>query len=88
MTDIWTPSDDLLAQDPIAMAKVENPYYAHPDVVTPDEDSDEVNEIAAALALAESAGDDESEDLELELEADTDDEIESVGLPGDSIAGV
>lgn len=57
MTDLWTPSDNLLEQDPIAKAKIENPFDP-PGLHAPagDED-DDANAEAAAAALAESRGD-------------------------------
>lgn len=53
----WTPSDSLLLGDPIAAAKVANPYAAPglsaAGVVLPDVEDDEANEAAAAATLAQ-----------------------------------
>lgn len=61
MPDLWTPSDDLLADDPIAAAKVANPHAApeltEVGVVLPDGDED-FNQAHAAVVLAELDGDD------------------------------
>jgi hypothetical protein len=56
-------SDDLLAQDPIATAKVAHPYDP-PDLeaaglMLPDLD-DDANEAAAAVVLAQLAGDEDA----------------------------
>lgn len=60
---LWVPSDDLLGQDPIAIAKVLAPFDP-PDlegagVVLPDRD-DDTNEVLAAAVLAEEFGDDDA----------------------------
>jgi hypothetical protein len=62
MTDIWTPSDGWLLDDPIAAAKVEHPFdppnLADAGIVLPDDLDDEACEVAAAVALAELDDDD------------------------------
>jgi hypothetical protein len=62
MSQLWTPSDDLLAQDPIAQQHVSMPFdppdLAAGGIVLPDVDDDETNELLAALALAELDDDD------------------------------
>jgi hypothetical protein len=63
MADLWIPSDDLLARDPIAQKKVLDPFFP-PDleeegVVLPDTISEEATEAAAAAALAEAFGTDD-----------------------------
>lgn len=67
MSDIWTPSDELLALDPIAVSKVANPHaspkLSEAGIVLPDSD-DDANEELAALALAELDGDDTEADVE------------------------
>ncbi len=68
MSDIWTPSDSLLHQDPIALAKVMTPYpspnLSEAGILLPDDD-DDANEELAALALAELDGD----EVEVEVES-------------------
>lgn len=65
MTDLWTPSDDLLVADPIADAKVANPHAApgltEAGVVLPGDD-DDTNLARAAVVLAELDGDDADSD--------------------------
>ena len=62
MTDLWTPSDDLLTRDPIANQQIENPHETpaleQAGLQLPDVENDAANEAAAAWCLAESAGDD------------------------------
>lgn len=95
MTDIWIPSDELLLADPIAKAKVDNPYDAIGDQVVmnvldgipvKDIDDDEANAEAAACVLAEAAGDELTDDLD--LVDDTDDEVEDTSLAGDALVDV
>jgi hypothetical protein len=61
MTDLWTPSDDLLTADPIANQKITNPHetpgLVEAGLTIPDGEDDAANEAAAAWCLAESAGD-------------------------------
>lgn len=78
MTDLWTPSDELLLKDPIAAAKVANPHSS-PDlseagIVLPDGDA-EANEEMASLALAEADGDDTTGQIDSGA-ADDDDDID------------
>ena len=61
MTDLWTPSDDLLTKDPIAIQQIANPHEAsgleQAGVHFPDIDDEAANEAAAAFTLAECEGD-------------------------------
>lgn len=58
MSELWTPSDKMLLDDPIAAAQVQHPHKP-PDlfdagVVLPDDVGDDAeNEAAAAAVLAE-----------------------------------
>lgn len=74
MTDIWKPSDEILALDAIAEAHIRNPHVApaltEAGVVLPDED-DETNMAHAAVVLAE-LDDDESCDESGDVDDDDD----------------
>lgn len=57
MSELWTPSDDLLGRDPIAAQHIKLPYDG-PEleangITLPDDLDDEQTELAAAIALAE-----------------------------------
>jgi hypothetical protein len=60
MTDLWTPSDDLLADDPVAIQQITNPHdasgLAQAGLQLPDTEDDATNEAAAAFNLAEADG--------------------------------
>lgn len=76
MTDLWTPSDDLLARDPVAMAHVTDPFDT-PDleaqgVVLPDVEDHEANELLAAVVLAELDDDDVAGDEPGDVDDDDD----------------
>jgi hypothetical protein len=83
--ELWTPSDGLLAEDPIAVMKVREPYLP-PDleeagIVLPDLDDGDALEAQAAVAMAELDGDDEGADDEqgdVDDEPDMDDDNETV----------
>jgi hypothetical protein len=78
MTQLWTPSDELLGHDPIALQKIQLPFEpidltAH-GISFSDEVDDDANEAAACVVLAsldedDSAGDETGE-------TDDDEEIE------------
>jgi len=78
MTELWTPSDELLGHDPIALQKIQSPYAPldlEPHGVTlADIVSDDANEVAACLVLA-SLDDDDTVSGE-SGETDDDDEID------------
>ena len=79
MTELWTPSDDLLFGDGIAKAKIDNPFepadLEAAGVLLPEAAGDAAVQAAAAVALAEI---DESEpDCEPTAVAD-DDAVEDV----------
>jgi hypothetical protein len=85
MTEIWTPSDDLLKSDPIAELKVVHPFdppdLAAHGIVLPDTEDDEANAAAAALAIAVIS---EDEDAAGEGgECDDDDAIDEPDDDGD-----
>jgi hypothetical protein len=76
MSELWTPSDDLLTQDPIAEQQISVPYEP-PDleahgIVLPDVTDDETNELLAALALAELDNDDVAGDEPGDVDDDHD----------------
>ncbi|HEX8158185.1 MAG TPA: hypothetical protein VF526_12445 [Solirubrobacteraceae bacterium] len=78
MPDIWTPSDDLLAHDPIARQKLQTPFEpadleAH-GIKLFDIEDDEANEAAACIVLATLDSDDSDGDEP--GECDDDDEID------------
>ena len=86
MTELWVPSDDLIVQDTIAKAKLDNPF--EPDdlevagIVLPEPDSDEAALVLAAVALAEE--DDSQPDQPCMLDDDDvieDAEEEGVAVP-------
>ena len=61
-TDLWTPSDELLGHDTIALQKIQSPF-APPDleahgVILDDTAGDDANEVAASLVLASLEADD------------------------------
>lgn len=79
MTELWTPSDELLFGDAIARAKIDNPFepadLEAAGVLLPEVAGDDAVQAAAAVALAEI---DESElDYEPVAVAD-DDAVEDV----------
>ena len=61
MTDLWTPSDGLLTQDPIASQQIANPHETsgleQAGFQFPDVEDGAFNEAAAAFSLAEGDGD-------------------------------
>jgi hypothetical protein len=66
MSELWTPSDDLLQHDPIARQKLMTPFEpadleAH-GIKLFDTEDDEANEAAACIALATLDSDDSSGD--------------------------
>lgn len=68
MTELWTPSDELIAADGIATAKIDNPHDPHDleavGVLLPESDAgDAIFEAAAAVALAEIDDSDPEGDL-------------------------
>ncbi|MDX6720431.1 MAG: hypothetical protein QOJ63_2685 [Solirubrobacteraceae bacterium] len=78
MTDLWTPSDDLLRQDPIALQKLQTPFDP-PDLEAQgiklfDVEDDAANEAAACIVLASLDDDDVPGDEP--GESDDDDAIE------------
>ena len=89
--DLWTPSDELMSTDPIADAKIKNPYavetLSDSGIVLPDDHlDDDALEAAAASVLAEF--DDADDDDEDELSAAEDDEAvddPDDGTPGDDV---
>lgn len=66
MTDLWTPSDELLKADPVAQVKVDWPFdppdLADAGVVLPDLEDDDANEEAAAVALTVISEDEDSDE--------------------------
>ncbi|HZA18962.1 MAG TPA: hypothetical protein VE645_19130 [Pseudonocardiaceae bacterium] len=63
--DLWTPSDDLLSRDGIALEHVRAPHPRSDliDVVSlPDVEDDDANEAAACLVLASLDDDDTAAD--------------------------
>lgn len=85
MTEIWTPSDELLIADVIAAQKVAEPYDP-PDleaqgILLPDVVDDEANAAAAALVVA-SISEDEDDEGE-GGECDDDDAIDDPDDDGD-----
>jgi hypothetical protein len=84
--DLWIPSDDLLARDPIAVEHVHNPHprvdmanvVALPDVV-----DDRANDAAAAAVLAELEDDDQGGGEEGRRADDGDIDPDDDGLPVD-----
>jgi hypothetical protein len=62
MTDLWTPSDDLLTKDPIAIQHIATPHIAagleQPGLQLPDVEDDAVNAAAAAFNVLQADGDD------------------------------
>lgn len=88
-SDIWVPSDSLLARDPIALAKVHHPHDSIDENSLPslgEVVDDDANAEAAACVLAEAKGDELGE-VELGPE-DTDDEVEDANLPSNVLEGV
>ncbi|MEA2144317.1 MAG: hypothetical protein QOI64_2747 [Solirubrobacteraceae bacterium] len=77
-TDLWTPSDELLGHDPIALQKIQSPFAPldlEPHGVSlADIVADDANEVAACLVLA-SLDDDDAVSAE-SGETDDDDEID------------
>ena len=78
MSELWTPSDDLLECDPIAMQKIATPFDA-PDLEAHgirlfDVEDDEANAVAACLVLASLDSDDVAGDEP--GDADDDDELD------------
>jgi hypothetical protein len=62
MPQLWTPSDDLLERDPIALQKIATPFHP-PDLEAHgiklfDIEDDEANAVAACLVLASLESDD------------------------------
>jgi hypothetical protein len=61
ITELWTPSDELLTTDPIASEQIEHPHETtgleQAGLALPDIDDDAANAAAAAWALAEGAAD-------------------------------
>jgi len=88
MSELWTPSDELLLADPVAASKVANPFsspkLAEAGIILPELDEDD-NEELAALALAELDGDEvlegavESGACNDDQEVDDDADTEPVG---------
>lgn len=77
----WPMSDELLAQDRIAEAKVEHPFdppnLSDAGIILPDDFTPEADEAAAAVVLGE-LGADNGEDADGETgEVDDDDEIDA-----------
>jgi hypothetical protein len=76
MSELWTPSDELLSQDPIAQQKISVPFdppeLAAQGIVLPDIPDDETNELLAALALAELDDDDAAGDEPGDVDDDHD----------------
>ena len=62
MTQLWTPSDELLAHDPIALQKIERPFepidLPAQGIWFSDETDDDANEAAACVVLASLEDDD------------------------------
>jgi hypothetical protein len=88
MTDLWTPSDDLLARDPIAERHVELPFdppeLEAQGVALPDLQDEEAIELAAALALAAQEDDDLAGDEP--GEAEDDDEVDDHEAAAEPVA--
>ncbi len=86
MTQLWTPSDDVLGHDPIALQKIELPYepidLEAQGVLLGDAVDDDANEAAAALVLASLDDDDvagsETGDTDDDEEIDDPDDNEAV----------
>jgi hypothetical protein len=79
MSELWTPSDDLLRQDPIALQKLRTPFDP-PDLEAQgiklfDVEDHAANEAAACIALASLDDGDDGDDDE-PGEYDDDDAIE------------
>jgi hypothetical protein len=62
MSQLWTPSDDLLQRDPIALQKITTPFEApeleENGIALFDIEDDDANEAAACLVLASLEHDD------------------------------
>lgn len=82
MTDLWTPSDDLLLGDPIALQQIRNPHDTSAlqpaGIELRDLRDDAANEAAAALSLVDNA-DDERPAQGQSGECADDDEVADAG---------
>jgi hypothetical protein len=78
MPEIWTPSDGLLASDPIASQKLATPFeppdLTNTGIVLFDVEDDDANEAAACAVLASLEDDDAMGDES--GDADDDDDID------------
>lgn len=88
-TDIWTPSDELLARSPIALAKIQSPYEpldleGH-GISLGDPVDHDANEAAACLVLASLDDDDiiGSETGETDDDDEVDDPDDDEAVSGD-----
>jgi hypothetical protein len=66
MSNLWTPSDEMLQRDPIARQKIQSPYdpldLEAEGIRLFDEEDDDANEAAACLVLASLDDDDTAAD--------------------------
>lgn len=83
MSQLWTPSDGLLGQDPIALQKIQSPFapldLESNGVSLADILSDDANEVAACLVLASL----DSDDAVADESGETDDD-EQIDDPDDA----
>ncbi len=89
MSQLWTPSDEMLRHDPIALQKIETPFEpadleAH-GIKLFDVEDDAANEVAASLVLASLESDDVAGDEpgECDDDEDLDDPEDDENVKGD-----
>ncbi len=88
MPELWTPSDELLQQSPIALQKILNPFHP-PDLASAgidlaDVEDDAVNEASAAIVLAAANTDeDPGESGDCSDDDDLDDPDDDLDVDGD-----
>jgi hypothetical protein len=79
MSNLWIPSDGMLEDDPIAKAKIANPFDP-PGLHAPVGDEDDAaNAAEAAIVLAEVYGDQAADGVD--GETDDDDEVDDDAEP-------